>query len=251
MKHETGSAITESLVGLLALVPAFLAVDYLGRLADMGRATVAAARYSAWETLTGEDRRSQQTAALEDRVFGNDQAPLIDVARVDRLGPSRNPLWADARGSLRAADADQAPPAPASALSRLPTPGRAVRSVAHGESLPSISRFVGLSDAMLDLEPARLRGDRIRLPAVARLAAGDTPSPVGLAAAGGLSPRLWQASTDRDYERRLQRIIASEPVDTLSKPAQVLGRFFIFKEARNAKATDFVPPSARFPRRRR
>ena len=46
MNRQAGSAIAEALVGLLALLPAFYAIDYLGRLHDMQRANVAAAVFA-------------------------------------------------------------------------------------------------------------------------------------------------------------------------------------------------------------
>ncbi len=250
MNRQAGSAITESLVGLLALIPAFVAMDYLGRLADMDRSTTAAARYAAWQSLAGNTSDARRQLAIEDRVFGNDHAPLVAVDQLRRAGPSRNPLWQDPTGALRVADNRQRSTPPDGDLARLPAAGRAVRGLAHGDSMPSIASFVGLSKAMLDLKRSGLRGDRIRVRAQPRLEAGENRPPLTLTAAGGLSTRTWQATTDAEYERRMQQIVASEPVDALSTPAQILGRFFVFKEGRDAKATDFVPPSARLPRRR-
>lgn len=250
MSRQSGSAITESLVGLMALIPAFVAMDYLGRLADMDRATHAAARYTAWQSLAGDTAAAESDLAIEDRVFGNDHAPLMAIEPLRRQGPSRNPLWRDAEGALRIDDDAHHSRPTGQTPSRLPVAGRAVRSLAYGASTPSIASFVGLSGDMLGLERTGLRGDRVTLRVRPVLESGDDRPPVALTAMGGLSPRVWQAATDNEFEQRLQQIVASEPVDALSRPAQILGRFFVFKEGRDASATDFIPPPARLPTRR-
>ena len=252
MTRQRGTAMTESLIGLLAIIPAFLAMDHLGRLQDMERAAIAGARYAAWEEISGRGKGNRLALAIEDRIYGNDHAPVVDVARLRRDGVSRNPLWQDRQGDLRRTDADpiRRQDGRERRHSQLPDPGYAVRNIAYGQSVPDFVDRIGLSGDMLELPRETLTGHRIRIGARPRLEADDRSPLLIIEARGAISPGYWQARSDRDYQRRTQRLVASEPVDSLSRPAQVLGRFFAFKEGRYARSTDFVPPSDLFPTRR-
>ncbi|RZU98641.1 hypothetical protein [Spiribacter vilamensis] len=251
MSGQHGTAMTESLIGLLAIIPAFLAMDHLGRLQDMERAAIAGARYAAWEEISGRGKDDALPIAIEDRIFGNDHAPIVDRARLRREGVSQNPLWQDRDGMLRDTDADgiQRQDGRKRGNSNLPEPGTAVRNIAYGQSIPDVIEATGLSGDMLGLPRETLVGHRLRMGARPRLEEGDRNPPLVFEAQGAISPGHWQAGSDRAYQRRTERIVASEPVDTLSKPAQALGGFFVFKEGRYARSTDFVPRSDLFPTR--
>lgn len=252
MSRQRGAAMTESLIGLLAIIPAFVAMDHLGRLQDMERAAIAGARYAAWEEISGRGREDALQIAIEDRIHGNDHAPIVDVAALKREGVSQNPLWQDRDGDLRhySADAIERKGGRRRRHRQLPDPGLAVRNIAYGQSIPDVIEATGLSGDMLGLPRETLVGHRLRIGARPRLEEGYRNPPLVFEAQGAVSPGHWQAGSDRDYQRRTERIVASEPVDLLSKPAQALGGFFVFKEGRYARSTDFVPRSDLFPSRR-
>jgi hypothetical protein len=103
---------------------------------------------------------------------------------------------------------------------------------------------------MLGLDRARPAVEAVHVDARPWPRAASKSQALRFKATGSLSIRTWQADDDADYQRRTERIVASEPVDQLATPAQTLGRFSIFREGRYARSTDFVPPSRRFPDRR-
>lgn len=246
MSRQTGSAISETLVGLLALFPAFLAMDHLGRIQDMARSADAGARYQVWETLAGSRTTRERRLTLEDRILGSDRAGIVSPGTLARRGVTRNPLWQSVAGPLRQGVGQRADPGGAD----LPAPGRAVRTIARGDAVPAWMSVGGLSGTMLGLDRARPVVETVHVDANPWPRAASRRRTLRFESTGSLSIRTWQADDDRDYQRRTQRIVASEPVDRLATPAQTLGRFSIFREGRYARSTDFVPPSRRFPDRR-
>lgn len=242
------SATSETLVGLLVLMPAFWAVDYLGRLADVDRATLMSARHAAWEeTATRPDPH-----LVRERLYGNDHTGLLSSRELKDSGPSINPLHAGGRRPLMA---DRWTPslrhrAPGSA-SAPPGTGPGTAAIAHGRRVPAVVRIGGLSGQMLDLPDAPLRVHEVRaeIAADARMSSATERSDrLIFSASHGVLHRDWQARSDRDYQRRTEAVVASEPVSLLTRPAPTLGRLTVFKEGRHAKSTDFIPPSRVVPR---
>lgn len=244
--------MTEALIGLLAIIPALMAMDHLGRLQDMERAAIAGTRYAVWEEISGRSSSDDLRIAIEDRIHGSDHAPIVDTARLYRQGISLNPLWHDREGALRAVAADDTVRRKGGGRGGrdLPRAGIGVRNIAYGESIPSAIAAIGLSGGMLGLPRERLLSHQVRISAQPRLEDGPPKPLLTLEARGAIAPGDWQASDDRAYQRRAERIVASEPVDVLTQPAQTMGAFAVFKEGRYARSTDFVPESDRFPIRR-
>jgi len=237
------SATSETVIGMLVLVPAFMAVDYLGRLADIERATIMGARYAAWEHATGTPSRE----VVQDRIHGSDHAGLISARAIADAGVSTNPMHQALNGHLIDPDDEMAistqPPA---SSSDLPGTGPGSAAIAHGRYVPGAVRIGGLSGQMLNLPEAPLSVHRHRvtvngLPLESDEA--DDVSPITLSATHGRLERDWQAHSDREFQRRTEEIVASEPISLLTRPAPLLGRFPIFKEGRYARTTDFIPPS--------
>ena len=237
------SATSETVLGLLVIVPAFLAVDYLGRLADIERANVMSARYSVWEQESGAPARE----VIYDRIHGNDRAGLISAGAVSESGVSTNPMHEAFTGRL--IDRDAKPTidtAPSALSSDLPSAGTGAAAIAHGRYVPDAVRFGGLSGRMLDLPEAPLQVHQHQLsvtPLPLKSDTRDDIKPIILTATHGRLDRDWQAQSDRDFQGRTEKIVASEPVSLLTRPAPLLGRFPIFKEGRHARTTDFIPPS--------
>ncbi len=250
MKRQRGAALSESLVGLMAILPAFWAMDYLGRLHDMQRATVAGARYAAWEETVGRRAGQVMDRLIDDRIHGSDRTGLVSDRRLRSLQPGANPLWKDRRGDLQPDDPSSPRRPRRGKAASLPDSGLAVRTLAHGDSVPRLAGLGGLSGRMLGLEREEMPIHQVDLAAKPRLEGSDDAGLVRFTARAAISPGAWQALDDREFQRRTERIVASEPVDTLSQPAQQLGRFFIFKEGRYARSTDFIPPSRIQPQRR-
>lgn len=216
-----GSAITETLVGLLALLPAYWAIDYLGRVQDIDRQATMAARNAAWQVTA--ERPDEQSKP--------------------------HPLW-HFRGNplLAGDDAAAIRELPTNATQSLPGTGLAVESVAHGKRLPSVVSLGGLSAQMLALAPERLPTYRAQMNVKALLAGHTRDETIDLRAHAAISQGDWSAHSDEQYQDRTNQIVASEPVAVLTQPARWLGQFFIFEEGRYAQSTDFVPPSRITPR---
>ncbi len=256
--RQRGSAITETLIGLMVLVPAFWAVDHLGRLANIQRDTVMGARHTAWEALAQPDARGVTGPRLDhelrDRIHGSVHAPVISADRLAREGysqdvmrrPGKQPLLAErAAGRIGAQRERGNPPL------RLLLPSVAEPILARGKAIPSAVRLVGLSGQMLGLPRAPLVTYQHSVP-LAREAIGQSPNadtpPPAITATAGLLTEGWNARSDRDYQRRTERIVAGEPVHAFTSPARFLGRLTFFKEGRHARADNLVPPSRVQPR---
>ena len=220
-RSESGSALTETLVGLLALLPAFWAVDYLGRLHDMDRYAAMTARYSAWQTLSGPAGERATHSPLW-HFQGEDLVAPSHALEVQALTPNTA----------------------AAAIST----GVAVETLAYGRYLPSAVNIGGLSSGMLELAPEQHPAYNAAISARPRLPGRSDKKPIPLRATATLSPGEWSAYTDKIYRTRTNQVVASEPVATLSQPASWLARFGIFEEGRYAQSTQFVAPSRITPR---
>lgn len=247
MSAQKGSAFTETLVGLLVLLPAFWAVDWLGRLHDLQRSAVTSARYLVWEETVGHGNREDSRLLAWDRVAGNDHAALENAADVRKNGFAINALWQRTNQSNQPLVKYESPH---SELIRTDAPlsrGYAVAAIAHGDGVPAAARLGGLSGRMLDQPPERLWQQRYRIEAATPSGKTTPEQPLVFEETAALTTGDWQARTDREYQRRTEDLVASEPVHWVSQPAQQLGRFFVFREGRYASSTDFVPPSHTTP----
>jgi len=251
MNDQRGSAITETLIGMLVLLPAFWAVDYLGRLQDINRSTIMAARYAAWEELThlASDRALGST--ISKRIYKGDLHRFEPPNETPAENKLSNPLWRYRNGQLLI---EKTPTDftkyPATDDEDLPNTGLIIETVAHGDRLPRPIRILGLSEKMLDLSKAGLAISEVKISVKASLEPSQaTNNSIIFDTKATLSSGDWSAFSDQEYQQRIDAMVASEPVDTLSLPAQTLGRFFVFEEGRYARATDFIPPSRLLPLR--
>lgn len=102
-RHARGQALTELLVGLVALVPLFLGVVWLAKVIDARHATIAAARALAFEctvrieACASPDAHPELAAETRRRFFSDprfglrsDDAASGPVTRADR-----HPVWTD------------------------------------------------------------------------------------------------------------------------------------------------------------
>lgn len=250
MSGQHGSALSEALVGLLAILPAFWALDHLGRLHDMQRAAVAGARYAAWEETAGRGPGARVDRAIEDRIHGSDRTGLLGDHRLGTSPSYPSPLWRDRLGPLRTEADSRRQRTRRDRDGSLPATGIAVRTLAHGDAVPGLAGLGGLSGEMLDLQREGMPAHRVSLAVKPRLEAQRRQAPIHLEATAAISPGAWQALDYRRFQRRTERIVASEPVNTITQPAQQLGRFSVFKEGRYARSTDFIPPSRILPQTR-
>jgi len=96
MKTQKGNAITEFAVSLVVLVPMFLMIPMMGKVADMNSSTIQASRYAAWERTvsdTADKTDDELETELENRFFSK-----IDIGIQSNRGQLtddqyKNPLW--------------------------------------------------------------------------------------------------------------------------------------------------------------
>ncbi len=112
---QSGQALAEFCVCLLAFLPLFLLIPLLGRFLDMAQTAQVASRYVAFESvahdpLNGRLLDDQIAADVARRFFNRSDAPIRTGERAGSSDEERNPLWVDHRG-------DALLPDPAAAVS--------------------------------------------------------------------------------------------------------------------------------------
>lgn len=249
---QCGSAFTEVILGLLVLVPAFWAVDHLGRLAEIQRDTTLGARYAVWEGLKtppGQPVRSSVVTELRDRIHGDVRAPVVPVETIEQDGYSRNALREGGRRPLvtdTEAAGIQARYPGHEETGGLSDDGPGAALLAQGRFMPTGVGLAGLSSDMLGLADSPLIVHEQSVTLSLEEAPRDTDtgdSAPQITASAALLTGTWAARSNREYQRRANRIVASRPVDVFTRPARFIGRFPVFREGRYAAGTDFVPPS--------
>ena len=97
-RAQRGQATTEVIVMSAVLVPMFLLVPALGKIADMNHAAIEAARYASWErTVAPEAAKSdaQLGEEVRRRFFSNVSAFIITNEGTQAADNQRNQLWRD------------------------------------------------------------------------------------------------------------------------------------------------------------
>jgi len=249
---QRGSAFSEVILSLLVLIPAFWAVDHLGRLAEIQRDTTMGARYAVWQNLAtppGEAIRDNVVTEVRDRIHGNVLAPIVAIETIEQDGYSHNALREGGRKTLVAdteAGGIRARNLRSEEAGRLSGDGPGAALLAQGRFMPAGVRLAGLSSDMLGLADAPLvaheQSVTLSLDDVPGHPDTDSSAPQ-ITASAALLTESWAAQSDREYQRRTNRIVASQPVDVFTRPARFIGRFPVFREGRYAAGTDFVPPS--------
>jgi hypothetical protein len=266
VRRSRGSAMTEAIIAMLALLPALAAVVHLGRVQDIQSSAVEGARYLTWErTLwqrSGDVSKSDAELRREmrDRIFGSDRAGLLSHSDIQSRGIAVNPIWRDSSGDTLLHGSSESGGITAintdSGATVAGNTGPTMRMVAFGDAIPGAARSFGLAGDMLGLRRDTLRINTASAEVRATLeeqgqltlAGSDdtvdgTVPPLRFSYSSALLGDDWRAASDEIYQSRTERIVASEPVSTLSAGARVLGIFPVFKEGRYSRSTDFVPDS--------
>lgn len=93
MQKHKGNAMAEFVVIAAVLVPAFLAMPMLGKLADVNHTTVQASRYAVWEkTVSDKDHKSD--AKLSKEITARFLAdPDTTITSIDKSDLKKNKFW--------------------------------------------------------------------------------------------------------------------------------------------------------------
>jgi hypothetical protein len=204
MSKQYGTALSEAMLCLMALLPALWAVDWLADMHIAQIGTQHAVRIDSWDrALAGVVRQPNPP-----------KAPAVPV--------QRRPMQSDRQDEL--------------------TASAAVRALAYGDYVPGIARIGGLHPRMLRLPKPAFQAHHAEL-TVSPTDAPDEHAPtLRVNASASVIPADWQARHDRQYQSRTEGIVASEPLDAVTSPGRGLARFVLFREGRDADATDFIPP---------
>lgn len=239
MNRQQGSALSETLIGLMVLLPAFMAMDYLGRLQEIRRDSIELTRAASWET------------SVRPVAHALTNPSISQIAGMDRT--EDNPLWQRQGTSLIH---DNRPPE----IRRTQNPDGellnkyrvGVKIFAHGQGVPDWAGALGLSGNMLDLPQETAPINTGEISARALLDPVEPEKPVTFTPTASLTPDSWVAHSDAEYQRRLEQVSYSGLVYYFTVPAHTaLGFLPIFKEGRYAAATDFIPESRIHPNSRK
>jgi len=249
---------------MLALIPTLMAVVHLGRLQDLQSETVNGSRYLTWERTVWNNGGSgasksntQLRSEMRDRIHGNDAAGLVSPKETADEGVAVNPIWRSVDGDSKL---DGSAPEGMDAINTsssnesLSMVSGPLKTVAEGTGVPSAASAFGLDGDMLDVPVAGIDVRTAEATAKARLqekgelklsgrGPGDNGQPIRFNYDSGILTDDWRSASESSYIDRTENIVAEEAVDKISKPAQVLGNFPVFKEAEYAEGTDFVPKS--------
>lgn len=258
-----GQALTETLASLLALVPLFILVPYIGKYLDVKHKATDAARYAVWERTVWSDaantwgaqenNKSDAEIALElgDRVLGHPRAPVLPPQQLAVAGVSTNPLWRDYTGANLVALQAYQPSAP--------VPGVSVATLAEqadpvpygplqaGASLVELVAFDGLELAedlngltefglglnQRGLAESRVSVPLVQLPTFARRGvsvdleapAGDV-APITMSQTGAILSDAWVPGSEDNFRARLDGLVTDEALQLIVAPGTFTFGFF-------------------------
>ncbi len=258
--------MVEAVVARLALLPLFMAVNYLGRAQDVQQSAAEGSRYLSWErtvwSAPGGGGATKSDAALvrevRHRAQGGPRGGMISERELTTRGIAVNPIWRDSSGAslLTGADDGAGIDAIRADLRSVPltSQGYALGAVAHGDGIGAAASSLGLGGDMLGLAKSKLAAHTVSVGIRPRLEgrgslhldgrAEETDAPpITFRYRGAVLTDTWRASGDENYSRRVERVVGSEPVETVSALAPLLGVFPLYAEGRYARGTDFVPES--------
>lgn len=243
---ERGSAMTETLVALLALAPFLIGVPLLGKQADIKHKTFDAARYGVWERTVWRNHGTGNVKSVDDitletrdRVLGDPKAPLLDTAALRTEGITENHLWRD-RNRERLIDYERNARGLAQTLDERATPvgvgNFMVPSLAHGDGLvASLAELLRVQDLDLNRRAFAEADVQIQVrPRLSELASSPRSlgqraesdarhDPLSLEARGAILSDTWAASDESEFRRRVDYVTTNELIEFLETPARALG----------------------------
>ncbi|MFL6618872.1 MAG: hypothetical protein ACJ8MH_09735 [Povalibacter sp.] len=244
--RETGNAMAESIVALLALSPFIVGIPLLGKQLDIKHKSYDSARYSVWERTVwrsdgASNRKSEDDITLEtrDRALGSPLAGVLDVETLRSVGITENSLWRDRqRERLLNYENTEAPiqityreqPTPVDVGYWL-VPGIAygtgvlgtVQRALHLDSLNLNQRTFARSSAAIGIRPSlgELADRKVSL--------GDTsnsPTERGelvLTSTGALLSDTWASRDEDAMRRRVDDVTVNELIEQLELPGKPIG----------------------------
>lgn len=241
-----GSAMVETIVALLALMPFIVGIPLLGKQLDIKHKSYDAARYSAWErTVWRSDgvrnRKQGEDISLEarDRILGDPRGGVTSIETLRTAGITENPLWRDRQGRRLLAYADGKLPVEFTHSDRASPVGVGyvlVPGIAHGDGpLASIENALKLQSLNLNRHAFAMSAIAVESrPLLQRLSRrrrslgpsddeGNEPENLVHAATSALLSDTWSSSDESALQRRVDDITANELIEELQSPGKPLG----------------------------
>lgn len=194
LQRQRGQSMTEFLVALIALVPMFLAVNYLGRYADIQQTTTQASRYVATQRAMQPNTATLSDARLGDQMrarffargnLRNDGRIRSDDTAANLAAADTPVLWRD----IAAAPLLQRP-----ADIRMTLGTATVHSGLYAAEMNLMATSAGKSQG-------RATVGQVDVALVNRIDLRDNPSPTLTLAAGTAAPGLGLASAGSNDTR--------------------------------------------------
>jgi hypothetical protein len=273
---QRGTAITEVIVGLLALSPFLIGIPLLGKQLDVKHKSMDAARYSVWERTvwrsSGANRKEATDITLEarDRVLGDARARIVPTETLRTAGITENVLWRDAANQrLLAYQGDTQPVGIDQRNAREPVEigYLFVPAFTYGGGIIGTAASV-LQVNELGMDARTFASAEVNVSMRSVLSA-RAQAPVSLTredpnegaqqplvqhAGGAILSDTWSSRDENEFGRRVDELTIDEMVETIELPSQALalaaaGRGEpLFGEGQYAWDPDLRPRSATLPR---
>jgi hypothetical protein len=274
---HVGSAMTETLIAVLAFAPFVAAIPLLGKQTDIKQKTFDAARYSVWERVVWRssgtvNRKSEEQLTLEarDRVLGDPRTGMLDGDTLANAGITENPLWRDGARE-RLIDYEQERSGVEMDFDDTQAPVEVgyflVPSVAYGEgAIAAIANALQVEDLNLSrrsfasatlalaVRPTLVEAARMRRTLGKKNPAQENERALIQSASGAVLSDTWSAADEDDFRGRVDRLTTDELLQNLELPARAIGSMalgkgeLLYGEGQFAWDPNLQPNSTMLPR---
>ena len=270
VRYYRGDALTETLISLLALIPLFIIIPYIGKYLDVKDKAAGAIRYLTWErTILSDptaswgavensvsDARLNQQVAV--RVLGDPREPIFTLVdgTADVFTP--NPLWVDYKadnlvslGAYGLTDDDPDAGNPSDL-----TPGALLferqAPILYSPSVETLAFGVGAGDVdlieSLDLNEQGFVSGSVSIPMLPipeferkgiaiDIKPPDTTTPrVVMPASGAILTDSWVPGSEDNFAGRTDGLVTDEILQLLVAPGTyTFGNTLLFNEGRKGQ----------------
>jgi hypothetical protein len=242
--RQSGTAITEVIVALLAIAPFLIGIPLLGKQLDVKHKSLDATRYAVWERTVwrdhGHNRKEGSDIALEarDRALGDPRAAVVTAETLRNDGVTENRFWRDAANQrLLAYAANASPLALEQRAEREPVEVGALfvpafvygggvigtaASVLRVQELGMSTRTFASASTEIALRP--LLTSRAQTPVSLRRAdvTDQTMALLTQRATGAILSDTWSSRDEAEFGRRVDALTTDEFVATIEAPSRIL-----------------------------
>ncbi|MDB4222391.1 pilus assembly protein [Granulosicoccus sp.] len=242
-KHlAKGSALVETTVVLVVMLPLIFALAMVGNLIDLKQNMEQASRYTSWETtVSAEPNESISTARIRTRFFSAADAPISSEAQSSTVSS----LWGDSEQSLGDLQSASAVVLDQSSVAVLltenivsPTAAMKIGEAAarSGEILDGVS---GNSWGLSSSGPSSVSvGAKIKssawLPATISGCSQDD-SHVCLNSRAVILNDTWSSSGDAQAAQRVRSLMPATVLEPIGNAVSVVGNLPMFQELKDLK----------------